>query len=138
MEKLVYLAGAMNYFRDKDYNEAKGWRLVMKQKLVSSNDNYGTRFTVFDPTLEEDKYHDIVTQNLYYLRKADILVINLNALEHSLGSIYELAYFSYTGKPIITIGGHNWLSHPYLEKFVSMRVDTVREAADFIRRMYGQ
>lgn len=134
--KLVYLAGAMSCYGDDDY--PKQWRLKVKNQLVHNNDNFGTEFVVFNPTLNSMENHDIITQNRYYIKGSDIVVVNLTDLDKSLGSIGEIMFAYEQGLPIIGLGTCIWDNHPYLNKILSARFKTIREMTDFIKDVYGQ
>ncbi|MDK2830091.1 MAG: Nucleoside 2-deoxyribosyltransferase [Clostridium butyricum] len=112
---LIYLAGALTYYKNKNqFDRALEWR----EKIQSwCEDN---SIQVFNPALTYLKeinhtyyYKLCVDQNRHFLDKADILVVNLDAIDYSPGTIWELTYASEKRKiPIIAIGKKkHWSPH---------------------------
>lgn len=137
MSTTIYLAGAMGYY-STDPELACEWRQLITSEIKQANELHNTNFKVFDPTLVENTSHDVVSQNLHYLQKSDILILNMKDLDKSLGSIFEFSYFAIHQKPIIVINAHVWLGHPYMEKFVSMELIDEYEVVDYLVDVYGQ
>lgn len=132
----IYLAGAMNYYRNNNYDEnAIKWRLDITRELRRLD----TRYTVFDPTLSSEEYkHDIITQNSYYLDKCDLIVVNLKDIDKSFGTIYEVITGNKLNKPIIAFGSHRWEQHPHLSKIISYHSPKMSDIIEFIGNVYDQ
>lgn len=134
----IYLAGAMNYHRENNEFQSKAveWRNEFKNEI---NKQFNTKIKMFDPTLHplDDYSYDIVAQNHHYVKKMDLMVVNLEYLDKSLGTIWEMATAYNYGKPIITIGKHKWIGHPHLIQMTSFNAKDIKTAAMFIHDAYG-
>ena len=132
----VYLAGTMSYFIKQNKPElALVWRLEAESKLQDCG------FKVFNPTLNyELNYQDGLTgtfdQNLTYLRKCDIVLVNLKELKNSPYTMAELGASKELGKVIVAFGMDDYYSafKPFFTKhFVNLDL-----AVDYIQRWYEQ
>lgn len=135
---LIYLAGCMSYYyENSESQKAEHWRYIATERLK----NIG--ISTFDPTLyytTNSSYDSdlMVQQNEYYLKKADIILVNLNDLDKSYGTIYELVYAHALEKPILTFGSSTILSHPHLKHVLINRFRNLDEVLEFISTVYRQ
>jgi nucleoside 2-deoxyribosyltransferase len=101
---LVYLAGAISwYVHNNKYDECLRWRKSITEKLNALG------IECFDACVNVENnvtYNHIsnVKQNLYYLGKTDLVVVNTDHLIESSGTIFELAYCYLNHKPVIGLG----------------------------------
>lgn len=134
----IYLAGAMNHYRESNKYQDKAfkWRNDFTNKIYKQ---YDSELKVFDPTVYpiKDYVYDIVAQNYHFIKKMDIMVVNLEDIDKSLGTIWEMATAYNLGKPIITIGEHRWSEHPHMVGMTSFNASDIEEAAEFIIDAYG-
>ena len=125
--KTIYLAGNISYFhKTNQYYKATDWRSrLIDQLLDDIAINCESKWNWFDPTLNfEDNViaannKTILQQNNYYLDKSDIMVVNLDKLEESPGTIYEIIYFGRKGKPVIAFGYSEWVKSPHISEFIT-------------------
>lgn len=135
---LIYLAGCMSYYyENSEPQKAEHWRDIAKERLKDIG------ISTFDPTLhyKANYLYDsdlMVQQNEYYLKKADIILVNLDDLDKSYGTIYELVYAHALGKPILAFGNSAILSHPHLKHASINRFCNLDEVLDFISAVYCQ
>lgn len=102
MKKIVYLAGAMEAYKDND--KAKEWREEVKEYF----EMYSATFRCISPV---DYYSfsdniaktnaEIMRFDLRKVKEADIVLVNLNDIRKSLGTSDEILYAYLLGKPII-------------------------------------
>jgi len=136
---LIYLAGCMSehdrlgYFKD-----ATEWR------ETATTEFEGTHLKVFNPCINYDinkKFNTkgVVTQNLAYLKQSDIVLLNLDKLECSQGSLFEIFYSFLHDIPVIAFN-NNYLYgvQPHITESISIRFDELDEALDYIWSMYLQ
>lgn len=135
---LIYTIGAITYhYQNGEPNKAIEWRADLDSFAKIYN------VLVFDPTrtytkdyvpIEND--HFCVMQNDYYLKQTDIAVVNLDALEHSPGSVYELVMCKVLGIPTIAFGDSKWRENPHIESCIDSHVESLDDVKDFLYDMF--
>lgn len=136
---LLYLAGAMSEFdRQGKFEKAVEWRLnasrLLKEfriKTFNPCDNYEIN--------KEYQLKGIVNQNLTYLKNSDILLLNLEELDKSPGTMFEI-FFAYMKHTPVIAFGENYLygTQPHVTESISMKFKDSEEAIDYITSMFGQ
>ena len=136
---LCYLAGAMSYWDNKHHFEnATSWRVHAALYL---ND---VKVKCFDPCMNYsvNKTYDskgVVKQNLSYLRKTDIVLINLEELDKSPGSMYELFWASFNNIPVIAFGdNYMYGTQPHITEAISIKFIELDDSIEYIQSMYSQ
>lgn len=135
---LIYLAGCMSYYYESSKPEkAEHWRDIAKEKLKDIG------ISTFDPTLHYKNNYSynsdlMVQQNEYYLNKADLILVNLDDLDKSYGTIYEMVYAHALGKPILAFGGTIIYEHPHLKHILQNCFTSLEEVLKFINTVYYQ
>jgi hypothetical protein len=130
--------GAMTYYtKINQFDKAIQWRLKAKQVLEPLG------FKVFDPTInftENIQYPSkgVLYQNLHYLNKSKFVLGNIQFLEHSPGSLYELFTAFNDHKPVITFGYSDVLTQPHVNEAITVNFVNLDLALEYIRNMYGQ
>lgn len=133
---LIYSAGAMTaYFRVGRFEEAEKWRIELKNKLKDLN------IRIYDPTVnffDNIEYNNktIVHQNRYYLDKSDLVVVNLENILRSPGTLYEIYRADFLEIPVIAFG--NEANQPHIENSITQRFDTLDEVVEYIKILYLQ
>ena len=136
----IYTIGSLTYYyRTKQSEKGHIWREMLKQW---ASDN-GVK--VFDPasTYAKESNHSYnpklcVEQNNYYIDKCDIAVVNMDCLEESPGSIYELVRFKELGKPVIAFGKSKWDWSPHIQYCISHQCETLEEVIELLSNMFNQ
>jgi len=110
----LYLGGALTIYKNRnEFYKANNWRKEI-DKWAEDLDNVKT-FNPAKDFLEEinHTYSDklIVDQNEYYLNKCNIMICNLDEIDFSPGTIYELVRFKDMNKPVIAFGNKHWSPH---------------------------
>lgn len=135
---LIYLAGCMSYYyENSESQKAEHWRYIVTERLK----NIG--ISTFDPTLyytTNSSYDSdlMVQQNEYYLKKADIILVNLDDLDKSYGTIYELVYAHALEKPILAFGSTTIYGHPHLKHIIRNCFVSLSEVLEFLDTVYCQ
>ncbi len=142
MDKIkVYLVGSMTGFmEDGSYEKATEWREYAKQKLEASN------LKVFDPTENSIQHYQypaslnggIITQNYTFIQRCDLLLVNLEKLEDSIGSIWEISMAWQQRKPVVAFGRcEKWEGRPHFQSLITVRLADGEAACDYIISMYA-
>jgi len=136
---LIYLAGCMSeHDRLGYFKEATEWR------DQTSTEFEGSHLKVFNPCINYNinktfNSKGVVTQNLAYLKQSDIVLLNLEKLENSPGSLFEIFYAYLHDIPVIAFNNNYlWGVQPHITESISIRVDKLEEALDYIWSMYSQ
>ena len=133
----IYLAGAISqYFQIHEASKSTEWR---KDLINFCKDN---NIKFFDPTeaffIEKNHDYDVkmpVAQNKYYLDKCDIVVVNLEYILQSPGSIWELCYSSEIRKiPVIAFGKNP--KHPHILNCITQIVDGIEDVKELLANMF--
>ena len=134
----IYLAGRCKGLMDG----GKEWRSSAKMILNTIAEAIGTKVTVFDPTnyfgYDEKKHKTQKQIKDYYfntIRHCDIVLLNLNGTEYSIGTAQEVQYAVDNNIPVIGFGTEHvypWLS----EVDCQVCFDSIHEALDYIRDYY--
>lgn len=142
----IYLAGAMtHYIKNNDLDSMNLWRDTIIQRLNESDIN----IKVFNPcnNFETNKYYGcehFLKQNTHYVEKSDIVIFNLDNINTSSGTIYELCLSYAMNKIIICFGdkksiSFNKLGEHFKEIIASSIIfDDLEEIIDYILSMYCQ
>lgn len=142
----VYLAGCMSYFYSrKKYKRVIEWRLELVQKLLDCNANLcENHFSWFDPTINfEDNVKTannktVVQQNNHYLDECNILIVNLDEVDKSPGTLYEIFYYGIQNKPVIAFGDNDWTNSPHIAESVTVTLKDINEVVDYLMSYFVQ
>lgn len=136
--KQVYSAGCLSYyFNNNKFEKATIWRDEASKKLKDINIKVFNPSHFFNENLQYNS-KGIPYQNLYYLQNCDFVLINLNELNESPGTIFELAWCFILKKPVIAFGNTIWRESPHIKESITVQFETLNEALDYISTMYNQ
>jgi len=134
----IYEGGAMTYYdRINQIHKAIDWR--------DKVDNWGKDLGIktFNPmkTYLKEKPHTydpkiFVDQNIYYLNKCDVMLVNLDDIDKSPGTQFELCYFGLLKKPIVSFGEKYW--SPHVNYFISQHLNTLDDALELLMVEFDQ
>ena len=134
----IYLAGRVAGLED----EGRGWREDVVKQLQAIAEWNGKKVEIFDPTKYfsyAEKRHRTVKQiKSYYmdrLSKCDIVLLNCNGTQYSIGTAQEIQFAVDHGIPIIGFGTsetYNWI----VDVDCQVVFDSMPEATDYIRDFY--
>ena len=135
----IYEAGALTYYHcNNQLLKGTQWRQTL--------DNWVHEFKnikTFNPaiTFLKEKNHTYspemcVDQNEYYLNKCNIMVVNLDDIDQSPGTIYELVRFKDMRKPVIAFGKSHW--SPHINSCISHQCETLEDVIELLCNMFFQ
>jgi nucleoside 2-deoxyribosyltransferase len=130
--------GTLSYYhRNKVIGRGLNWRLNLDNW---AKDNGIKTFNPAITFLKEINHtyagNMCVAQNEYYLNKCDIGVVNMDAIDYSPGTIYELCRFKSLGKPVIAFGDKHW--SPHINSCISNYCDTLEDVKELLINMFDQ
>lgn len=141
----IYTAGKMSGL---PYNEQIKWRFDLEAKIRHIMRDCGTpltNLTVVNPPLyynyeqmNHQSEREVKDWELAQLKSSDVVVVNLNGVSTSVGTLYELATAdamnSFGSKDIfvIGIGGDEAPLHPWIEETLHRKEKTLDDAAKYI------
>jgi len=138
----VYLVGAMSaFYYSGEYERATDWRKYANSKLSD------TGILVFDPTNNSHEHFNfpkeynggVIFQNYTYLTKCDVLLVNLDKFDDSIGSIWEVGVAWEHHKPVVAFGTcDKWSNRPHFQSLFTAIFDDVESACDYIISLYSQ
>jgi hypothetical protein len=143
MKNYVYLAGSITKHIEKDtLSRAIYWRKVANKMLRECG------IKSYDPTLNfirnKDKNRkDFLQQNNLYLNKSNIMLIDLDYICQSGGTLFELAIAYNKGMVIVSFGDMNNFSEDIFGHFEEIiksgfNFKTFDEAINYIVDLYEQ
>ena len=139
------MAGCISYFfNNNEYHKVTDWRNKLKMQLNIDGKKKGfEKWSYFDPTVnfvDNVKFANnatILKQNIFYLNHSDIMVVNIDKLEESPGTVYEIVYFGLQNKPIIAFGESDWINSPHISQYVDVVLPEI-EVIKYLDAMYYQ
>ena len=77
----------------------------------------------------------IVDQNDFFLNKTTIMILQLEYLDYSPGSIYEITTFKHMKKPIIAFGeSEHW--SPHINTAISEYCKDIEDVIELLNNMF--
>ena len=134
--KSVYLAGAISYFLNtKQPRRAIVWR----EKATETLGQFDIK--CFDPCKESPSCWNypqdgLIKQNYFYLNNCDIVLVNLDMINDSIGTVWELSMAWKEQKQVVAFGKTPWLERPHMRSLIDVKFDTLDEALSYIADMY--
>jgi hypothetical protein len=139
----VYLAGKMNGL---SYAEMSGWRNKIYEKLNAMANFHDKKINVVNPVLYynfEEKRHqsevEVEEFDLAHVVSSNIIIVNLDGLKNSIGTIIELHDAHYHHKiPVIAFGNQELYAdlHPWIKNDITRIESNIDEMLDYIEDFY--
>ena len=142
----IYLSGGMQNFGKENFDESNNWR-VEAENIFNELNGYSDNniiITCFNPNrlysfkdeYIEDSDRTMMDNDLYYLRRSDVVLVNFNDPK-SLGTMAEIAIAYEREIPVIgiNVGGNNTL-HSWQESICKRILYSVEEACEYIYDTY--
>ena len=135
--KTIFLSGCMSYHYNNNKPElAENWRNKATDRLKD-------KFDIFNPCTNYYKninYNPkgVVYQNIAYLNKSDIILLNIDDIQQSPGTLFELYYSFLHNKPVISFGKSLLLNQPHIHEAITMNFLDLDGVCDYIDNMYCQ
>lgn len=141
----IYLGGCISHYHsNNELYKAIDWRNEFTQKLLDLNAELcDTKFDWFDPTYnfkENLQYSNksIVAQNIHYLNECDIMVVNLDKLEYSPGTMFEMYYYYLKHKPVFAFGDSKAIEQPHVNCSITAHFKSIDDIIKHLKHMYIQ
>lgn len=139
----VYLAGKMGGLSLVEMGQ---WRIEAKRKLREAADYIGTKIRVINPITYynfEEKRHqnELEVQNfdLNHVITSDVLIVNLEGLSSSIGTIIEIHDASYHHKiPVIAFGDKSLYDelHPWIQNSITRVEENIDDVVAYVSDFY--
>lgn len=134
----IYMIGTLTFYKETNQMyKATEWRKQLDSWA------YDNDYKTFNPAIDFEReinhtYNErlCVNQNDYYINKCDIAVANLDDIERSPGSIYELVRFRELRKPVIAFGSKS--NSPHINSCISHHCETLDEVIEVLINMFSQ
>jgi len=144
-KKMLFLSGCMSYYYNLDKPElAEQWRRDVENQ-IEDYDFLKNNFKVFNPCRNFHKNSTykckgVVYQNLFYLKKSDIILLNLNDIEKSPGTLFEIYYAFLNQKPVIAFNENDLYTNqqPHIYESITQKCRDLNESMEYLCDVYGQ
>ena len=138
----IYEAGAM---ANLSFEEMNRWREKLKRLLEHYSTYYSVNLTVINPVdyfnFKDKRYQtekEVMQYDLNHVKSSDIVIVNLNKLNTSIGSCIELYVAYKRGIPVIALGTKDMYKclHPWIKEYITRVEETDEQIAEYIRDFY--
>ena len=145
METLnIYLAGGMQKFGKKDFNESNYWRVHIEQELMKLDCGRQTRicnpndyYSFYDNAPRYSTMREVMEFDLNKVRNSDLIIVNFNDLK-SLGTMAELAIAYEHRIPVLGLCTEESYSmlHPCQKEMSNRIFGDIDEMLDYVEDYY--
>ena len=131
----IYLAGVMSYYdKINKFELATLWRQHVSCQMQEYN--------IFDPCRNYDTnktYNSkgVVYQNINFLNKADIIIVDTYDIDKSPGTLFEIYYAFLHHKPVIAFGDNVLCDQPHINASITIKFDAIDDVVKYIKNMYA-
>lgn len=138
----IYLAGKMSGL---NFDEMYQWRAVLRNELLARADGAGYKLSVINPVVyfnfESERHQsekEVMDYDLSHVSTSDIIIVNLDGLNTSDGTKYELKEAYDNGIPVIAFGDkENYEKlHPWTKLCITRYEDTAECVIEYIQDFY--
>lgn len=145
METLnIYLAGGMQKFGKKDFNESNYWRVHIEQELMKLDCGRQTRicnpndyYSFYDNSPRYSTMREVMEFDLNKVRNSDLIIVNFNDLK-SLGTMAELAIAYEHRIPVLGLcTEENYpMLHPWQKEMSNRIFGDIDELIEYVIEYY--
>lgn len=128
------------------YEEMNAWRIEANICLLDMAGYYSEKINVINPVLYynfEEKRHqseiEVEEYDLAHVVSSDIIIVNLEGLQDSIGTIIELHDAHYHHKiPVIAFGDKKLYDdlHPWVKNDITRVEDNIDDVVAYIQDFY--
>jgi nucleoside 2-deoxyribosyltransferase len=139
----IYAAGKMSGLSFEDMNN---WRVKLKEILTTYAELSGIDIKVINPvdfynfeTPRHQSEIEVEEFDLAHVVSSDIIIVNLDGLNSSIGTIIELHDAKYHNKiPVIAFGNKEMYDelHPWVKNDITRVEETIYDVAAYIKDFY--
>ena len=140
----IYLAGGMQKFGKKDFNESNYWRVHIEQELMKLDCGRQTRicnpndyYSFYDNSPRYSTMREVMEFDLNKVRNSDLIIVNFNDLK-SLGTMAELAIAYEHRIPVIGLcSEENYpMLHPWQKEMCNRIFGDIDELINYVIEYY--
>jgi len=138
----IYEAGALTYpFKNNLFDKATQWRDKLDKFALDNG------ILTFNPatTFLKEKNHTYsgamaVKQNDFYLDKSNIMIVQMDYLDFSPGTQYELTVYKWMKKPVIAfrLDGEPFHWSPHIMSCITETCESIEEIMELLSNMFSQ
>lgn len=143
MSYKIYLAGKMGGLT---YEGMNGWRNIIKTKILETAKYSDTNVNIINPVsyynFEEKKHQteiEVEEFDLAHVISSDLIIVNIDGLNNSIGTIIELHDAHYHNKiPVIAFGSKEVYNnlHPWVKNDITRIEPNIDDVVNYIRDFY--
>lgn len=136
--KKIYLCGAMGCYDNPE--EYMFWR----RKIVSIYRDVADVFDQSEFYNYEHRMHktekEVMEYELYHLIRSDLIILNLDRVHESVGSIMEIAIANDHNIPIIAFGAEDKMEnlHPWIKECIFRHENNMPDVITYINKYFLQ
>ena len=140
----IYLAGGMQKFGKKDFNESNYWRVHIEQELMKLDCGRQTRicnpndyYSFYDNSPRYSTMREVMEFDLNKVRNSDLIIVNFNDLK-SLGTMAELAIAYEHRIPVLGLCTEESYSmlHPWQKEMSNRIFGDIDELIEYVIEYY--
>lgn len=135
---LVFLSGSIElHYKNKEMQKSIEWRDYLSKGLEKLNIKCFNPCENFDHVMSYTG-SSLVKQNLYYLKISDLIVVNLDNILSSPGTIFELTYCFLNQKTVISFGEYQQITSPHVLSCIDEFLEDEDAVIKYIKNLYPQ
>lgn len=140
----IYQAGSLSYlYKINEFQHAKQWRQEQKEKLKPFGFKFYDPSKCFEGEFKVEKINDasIVANNIHYLNKCNIIVLDTYHVDKSPGSMFECYWYYRDKKPVFSFGDYEYVKKvmsPHLNVCITQHFGSLEELNKYLVQMYRQ
>lgn len=121
------------------------WRLGVKEELNKISDSSNTKVIVVNPcdyfNFEEKKHQtelEVMNFDLAKVKNSDILIVNMDGLNTSIGTCIECYEAYKQGIPVLAFGSKELYKglHPWIQNCITRHDEDYHRTVNYIRDLY--
>ena len=138
----IYLAGAMSGLTFEEMNE---WRIEIKKQLEHMADYQGCNVNVVNPVAyynfvrpQHKSEREVMQYDLNHVSSSDLVIVNLEHLDTSIGTIIELYEAHTKNIPVLAFGSDTkyFNLHPWIKECITRVDNSENEITYYIKNFY--
>lgn len=139
----IYLAGAMS--NCKSFEDMNTWRVEIKNMLTHMASYYDCDVKVVNPVdyynFNEKRHKsekEVMQFDLSLVKKSDIVIVNLDGINTSIGTSMELYECYRSHIPVIAFGSDEEYEniHPWIRECITRHESNMEDVATYIKEFY--
>lgn len=138
--KKIYLAGGMEKFGHKNFEESNNWRLYLKNALENISDTYkvicvnpNDHFNFKEKGYESSR--EVMDYDLYRVKESNLIIVNFND-PNSKGTMAEIAIAYEKRIPVIGLCETSVELHPWQYNMCNRIFDNIEELILYVAKHY--